>query len=258
MTLSNPVLGNELRKSLLRRKPVLCFGGWAAVMTALTLVAVNLPAINAGLYAQFPNIVLPLVAPAFAAGAFAKEHEQHTWQDLMLTRLTSRELLFGKFLASYLCVVVVLLSISAPVLYGMTANAISAPPYTFITPYSSYTQYSTGIYHYSDTQVIPAFCSLALKCLLQAAFYVSVAMVCSHYCSRARQALVICYVSLGLYAMFSWFLISSLLPVGMGFQILNLSDLAISAGEQMHLLTCAILTIGSWVLLSVGLKFRQG
>src|SRR5258708_176950 len=98
----NPFFLNELRERFVWAKPPPCFAIWAGGMAVLTYIAVSLPGVNAGIYLQFPQIMLPIIAPAFAAGAFAKEHEQRTWQDLMLTNLTTRELLFGKFFASYL------------------------------------------------------------------------------------------------------------------------------------------------------------
>src|SRR5437868_6039841 len=112
--IANPVFGNELRKSLVRRKPLQCFAIWAAVMAALTYVAVSLPGVNAGIYVQFPQIMLPIIAPAFAAGAFAKEHEQRTWQDLMLTRLTAGEILSGKFLACFIPTIATIIVLMPP------------------------------------------------------------------------------------------------------------------------------------------------
>src|SRR5258706_7240197 len=199
--IANPVFGNELRKSLVRRKPLQCFAIWAGVMAALTYIAVSLPGVNAGIYVKFRKIMLPIIAPAFAAGAFAKEHEQRTWQDLMLTNLTTRELLFGKFFASYLPMFILLMSLSAPVLFGMMQTAEPDPQYQY---------YQKQYLQVTSTEIFPVFYSLLLKCLLQAAFYVSVAMVCSHYCSKARTALAVSYVSLALYAMFAYAVITSI------------------------------------------------
>src|ERR1043165_7309921 len=129
--IANPVFGNELRKSLVRRKPLHCLAIWAGVMAALTYIAVSLPNVNAGIYVQFPQIMLPIIAPSFAAGAFAKEHEQRTWQDLMLTNLTTRELLMGKFFAAYLPIVALLLSLAVPVLIGLLQTAAPPDPYAY-------------------------------------------------------------------------------------------------------------------------------
>jgi ABC-type transport system involved in multi-copper enzyme maturation permease subunit len=247
--IANPVFGNELRKSLVRRKPLQCFAIWAGVMAALMYVAVSLPALNAGIFIQFPHIMLPIIAPAFAAGAFAKEHEQRTWQDLMLTRLTTRELLFGKFFACYLPILALLFTLAAPVLFGMMQTAGMSDPYA----YGSYSYFQV-----TSEQVVPVFTSLLLKCLLQGAFYVSMAMVCSHYCSKARQALAVSYVSLALYAVLAYYVVYSIdASVHGWFRVGSIASYTLQAGEQMHLLTCGILTVGAWVLLSVGLKFNQ-
>src|SRR5205085_6744943 len=48
-----------------------------------------------------PDLLLPFLAPMFAASAFAKEHEQRTWQDVLLTRLSGGEILRGKFFACF-------------------------------------------------------------------------------------------------------------------------------------------------------------
>lgn len=247
---ANPVFENELRKSLVRRKPVHCFAIWAGVMAALIYIAASLPNVNAGLFVQFPHIMLPLIAPAFAAGAFAKEHEQRTWQDLMLTKLTTRQLLVGKFFASYLPLLALLFSLSLPVLVGLIETAAPKPIY-------GYYEYQT-YFSVSSEDVIPAFIGLFLKCLLQAAFYVSLAMVCSHYCSKARTALAVSYVSLALYSALAYSVVTSIESPLHGFTgIRSPSNSALGAGEIMHLLTCGILTAGAWVLLSVGLKFNQ-
>jgi ABC-type transport system involved in multi-copper enzyme maturation permease subunit len=225
-----------------------CFAIWASVMAALTYVAVSLPDLNAGIFVQFPQIMLPIIAPAFAAGAFAKEHEQRTWQDLMLTNLTTRELLFGKFFASYVPMMLLLISLAMPVLFGMLQTA--APTLVY--------RYTPDYFGATSDQIFPVFSGLMLKCFLQAAFYVSVAMVCSHYCSKARTALAVCYVSLALYAMFAYAVVTSIESPLHGFIGRRTpSYFTLNAGEQMHLLTCGILTVGAWVLLSVGLKFNQ-
>lgn len=257
--LSNPVFGNEMRKSLFRRKPVLCWGMWGGGVAIVVWIVNVLPSVNPGLFERFPHIMLPLVAPAFAAGAFAREREQRTWQDLMLTPLTTRQLLFGKFFAAYLPVLAVLFTFLPAVILGYV-NSISsesarvfAPQTTYYTPYSVWRQPSGGV-NYAGLVG-----SMALRCILHAAFYVSVALVCSHYCGKVRVALAVCYVSLGIYAILLLLTFGSLEP-SYGYTGLlgsvGRSDFVLNAIEQMHLWTCLVITIGSWVLLSVGLRVQ--
>ena len=101
---------------------------------------------------------------------------------------------------------------------------------------------------------------LVLKSALQAPFYVTVALVCSHYCNRARVALTVCYISLVTYA-FAAITLFGMLDTGFTSQgswgvVVNRSW-TLGYVETLHLLTCAIVTIGFWVLLSVGIRFEQ-
>jgi len=95
------VMVNELRKSLFRRKPVLAalFVAIAIVVLTLAMSVFDDSRLRSIPIWYLPDLLLPIVAPAFAAGAFAKEYEQCTWQDILLTNLSPRELVGGKFFA---------------------------------------------------------------------------------------------------------------------------------------------------------------
>jgi hypothetical protein len=257
--LGNPVFGNELRKTLVRRKPLFCFSFWAGGQVALFWILAELPNLNAQIFSQFPHILLPIIAPAFAAGAFAKEREQRTWTDLVLTRLTTREILFGKFFACYLPVLAVLFTVMPSLVMGYYLNRISSSgrPDAYTTASGPIYYYPPGVIREDSPDIGPEIANLAQKCILNTAFYVTLAMVCSHYCRKMRVALVVCYVSLAIYALAAILLIRSIDgdPSPRLFTLQNVSATAHGAGELMHLATSIILTIGFWILLAVGLRF---
>jgi ABC-type transport system involved in multi-copper enzyme maturation permease subunit len=183
----NVVFVNDLRKSLFRRKPVLAFGLVAAGILVLTLaVSVLIP--SAGTFSasdfplyRFPDFILPLLAPMFAASAFAKEHEQRTWQDVLLTRLTAGEILRGKFLSSYLPTLVALV--------------VLCPPFMLLL-----------IILGMDWAMDPGLWMLVIgmKFLISVAFYVSVVLVCSYHSPNARVALVLGYCSLAVFGILNF------------------------------------------------------
>src|SRR5690242_12143133 len=108
---ANPVFVNELRQSFVRRRGM-------HVVVALILAAffftlfTQLEGLrNTVVYA--PLVLIPLIVPAIGSGAFAKEYEQQTWMDLYLTGLTNAQLVWGKF-SAYLVQVVVALVACVP------------------------------------------------------------------------------------------------------------------------------------------------
>lgn len=181
----NPVLINDLRKNLFRRKPVLAVAYAALAILTLTLgiftfFPVNAIGKNAPLW-RFPDLVLPIVAPAFAAGAFAKEYEQHTWQDVMLTRLSVRQILGGKFFASLLPTLVSLI--------------VLFPPFALLL-----------ILENVKWALEPGFwmAALGFKFLLSATFSLILVLVCSYHCRNTRTALVVGYVTLFVYGLLNY------------------------------------------------------
>jgi ABC-type transport system involved in multi-copper enzyme maturation permease subunit len=185
----NAVLVNDLRKSLFRRKPVAAVALMAVAILILTFaVAGFLPVGSAWQLRQMPiwyflDMALPLVAPAFAAGAFAKEHEQSTWQDVILTRLTAREILSGKFFACLIPTLAVLIVLFPPFAMMLILQnvdwAMEPGPWMLI---------------------------VGLKFLVSATFYLALVMVCSYHSTRTRTALVVGYVLLGVYVLLNYML----------------------------------------------------
>jgi ABC-type transport system involved in multi-copper enzyme maturation permease subunit len=185
--MTNPVLLNDLRKSWFRRRPVHAVALMAIVILILTF------AVETGVYAQFgfsgsnyplwrfPDLLLPVVAPAFAAGAFAKEHEQRTWQDILLTRLTAGQILTGKFFACFLP--------------AMATVIVLLPPLAMILIISN-VQWAM--------EPGPWLLAFVFRFLVTAVFYLAVALVCSFHSTNARVSLVIGYVVLALYGTISF------------------------------------------------------
>ena len=91
----------------------------------------------------------------------------------MLTRLTTVEILWGKFWAAYLPVLLVLATCIPPVAMGYFRF--------FEEPTVYYTSNSYGYYPRSTgNDLFPALAFLVMKSVLQAAFYVTAALVCSY------------------------------------------------------------------------------
>lgn len=124
---------------------------------------------------------MPLVVPAYAAGAFAKEHEQRTWQDVILTRLSAFEILSGKFFAC--------------LLPTLTTIIVLFPPFALMLIMQNI--------HWA-MEPGPWMLIVGFKLLVSAAFYIAVVMVCSYHSANTRTALVIGYIALGLYAAFNY------------------------------------------------------
>lgn len=183
---ANPVFINDLRKSLFRRKPVLGVAYMALAILVLTFgVAIGVPmdlhpTHHLPLW-NIPDLLLPIVVPAFAAGTFAKEYEQRTWQDVLLTRLQTREILGGKFFACLLptlIAIVVMFPAFAMLMILQGVNwALDPGPWMLV---------------------------VLIKFLISASFYIALVMVCSYYSKSGRTALVSSYVVLAFYGIFSY------------------------------------------------------
>lgn len=181
--MANPVLVNDLRRSVFRKKPVHAIAYMAVAILVLTLCAAT--GMDMNLMSQIrnvplwhvPDLLLPVVVPAFAAGSFAREHEQRTWDDVILTRLGSWEILRGKFLA---CLVPTVVSI-----------IIMFPPFAMLLILQGVTwAFTAG----------PWMLIVLIKFLISAFFYISLVMLCSFYGRSGRTALVCSYVLLAAYA----------------------------------------------------------
>ncbi len=185
--MTNPILLNDLRKNWFRRRPV-----HAVAMIAI-LILVLLFAVIGGVTTlfgwgsqyplwRFPDLLLPVIAPAFAAGSFAREHEQRTWQDILLTRLSAFEIVSGKLFACFLptlAMIVVLFPAYSMVLIIQEVHWALVPG--------------------------PWIAIVAIRFLVTAVFYLAVSLVCSYHSTNARMSLVIGYVALALYTLVSFF-----------------------------------------------------
>jgi hypothetical protein len=176
----NPVFLNELRQSVFRRKPIQGGALWAGLTGLLMWVTQFLPTKNYPI-SSIPAFLLPIIVPAFAAGTFAKEYEQQTWQDLYLTRLTNAQVVLGKFCASLLMVWLIVLSFLPAIMLALVSM-------------DKAWAYTPGWW----TVV------LAFKLLFSACLYVLIAMVCSRYSGNRRTAMVWSYIALFLYGMVGW------------------------------------------------------
>src|SRR5450432_698219 len=104
----NPVFVNELRQSAFRRQGILVAVALLVAGALFAMLAQVDSLRNIVVYA--PVVLLPLIVPAIASGAFAKEYEQQTWLDLYLTRLTNAQVVWGKFGAYFVQIAVSLLA----------------------------------------------------------------------------------------------------------------------------------------------------
>ena len=190
----NPVFVKEMRQSFLRRKPIAACIIWAATTFGLMWLV---SATRGGyLVAVLPMIALPLIVPAFAAGAFAKEYDQMTWQDLYLTRLTNFQVVWGKFLAAFLLVMTMALSVVPAMTLAAWQQSERALYALEFSVHDDIPPFSIG------TWLAGVLFNLALSACL----YVIMAMVCSRYSPNRRVALTWCYVALFLYALLGFFI----------------------------------------------------
>ena len=249
----NPVFINEMRQSFFRRKPLRAFFIWVALTASLIWLAQFIPA-------QYPLsglalFALPLIVPAFAAGSFAKEYEQQTWQDLYLTRLTNLQVVLGKFSAALLLSMAVMLSL-VPAMVLMQLN------------------------EHSNMTFTPGWWMVAMlfKLLLSAGLYVMLAMTCSRYSPNRRTAMVWCYVALALYAIVGfiiWREVGQEVDHNDAFLRSAYNTNAYNDGAEapvqsmdemiapgfmggIHLLFCSVIGLGTMTLLWVSLSEQRG
>ena len=187
----NPVFVKEMRQSFFRRKPITACAIWAGTTFVLLWLA---SATRAGyLVTILPMVALPLIVPAFAAGTFAKEYDQMTWQDLYLTRLTNFQVVWGKFLAAFLLVMVMALSVvpAMTLVFWQQLKGVLDGPWPDFRHWLLIGEWLAGTLS---------------RMTLSACLYVVMAMVCSRYSPNGRVALTWCYVALFLYALCGFFI----------------------------------------------------
>lgn len=172
----NPVFVNELRQSIFRRKPLIGLALWASITGFLMWLSQFTGSLTGA--TMLPLFIMPIIIPALAAGVFAKEYEQQTWQDLYLTRLTNFQVVTGKFSAALLLSYGIALSF----LPAMQLSLAWQGQWWALTP---------GWW----------MLALAFKLFVSVCLYVLIVMVCSRYSATRRVALVWSYIALFLYAM---------------------------------------------------------
>ena len=220
--MNNPVLLNDLRKSWFRRRPVHAVALMAVAILVLTfLVIVGMPALFGFSQStpplwRFPDALLPIIAPIFAAGAFAREHEQRTWQDLLLTPLSAGEIVTGKFFASFFPAVATIVVLMPPLAMVLILSSV---------------QWAQ--------EPGPWMAAFGLRFLVSAVFYLAVGLVCSYHSTNARTSLVVGYVALALYGMASFFVWRMLVVIRFLPANVNTHGSIIGSGEQNGLMTLA-------------------
>lgn len=185
--MANPVLVNDLRRSLFRRRPVLAVFCMAIAIFVLTILATfsgQEELRNLSRYIpvwNVPDLMLPIIVPAFASGSFAREHEQRTWDDVLLTMLGGWEIIRGKFLACLLPTIVAII--------------VMFPPFAMLLMLQGVTW---------SLDIGPWVLIVLIKFLISAFFYISLVMLFSYFCKNGRTALVASYVLLACYAFASY------------------------------------------------------
>jgi ABC-type transport system involved in multi-copper enzyme maturation permease subunit len=249
----NPVFINELRQSPFRRRPSQTILLWGAAAFFLMWMAHSLDAPTPMFW--IPILALPFLVPSFAAGAFAKEYEQQTWQDLFLTSLTNFQVVMGKFWAAMLQTAFPLLAL-VPALGLIFARAVT---HDTIQPGNE-----AFIVAYNSLGSIVFFMLLfALKLVLLSGLYVLIGMVCSRYSSSRRGALIWNYV-----VMFAFTLLGSMVwqLYANGYNSMDVNTRRMMDGsflplgfmEGPHLLFCSVAGLGSCFLLWVSLSEQRG
>ncbi len=235
MTL-NPVFVNELRQSLFRRKPVRATAIWAVVTAVMAYITQIMPANLALIW--IPMIGLPLIVPAFSSGAFAKEYEQQTWQDLYLTRLSNAQVVLGKFGVALLMVMLAILSFM-PAIALVQGNF--TPGWWMI--------------------------GLTVRLVLSASLYILLGMVCSRYSTNRRTALGWTYFAFFLYAAMNYIvwseggaLVENMEMQETGGGSVRYQDNPMAPGfmQGIHLIFCSVVGTGCLTLLWVSMSEQRG
>jgi ABC-type transport system involved in multi-copper enzyme maturation permease subunit len=255
----NPVFINEMRQSPFRRKPALTIVLWGVAAFFLMWMAHSIEAPTSMFW--IPILALPFLVPSFAAGAFAKEYEQQTWQDLFLTNLTNFQVVMGKFWAAMLQTALPLLAL-VPALGLILARALTQPVQGTGGSFSPGDEVvSMG---YDGLPMIALFMILfAVKLVFLSGLYVLIGMVCSRYSTSRRGALIWNYV-----VMFGFTFLGSMVwqlaSNGYNSTVVNAGHmmdsrfLPVGFMEGPHLLFCSVAGLGSCFLLWISLSEQRG
>jgi ABC-type transport system involved in multi-copper enzyme maturation permease subunit len=256
----NPVFVNELRQNMFRRKPVLGIGLWALATIFLIWLS-QFASLTRYPLSWLPVFALPLIVPPFAAGTFAKEYEQQTWQDLYLTRLTNAQVVIGKFCAALLQVGIIVISFFPAMILVQLYQAIAQPAY--------------GNNLLGGGSTLPGWWTVVLgfKLILSASLYVLLGMTCSRYSSNRRAALVWSYVALFLYGLLGtlvWTMVGAEVARDDGYAAYTTNGTYIVSANQeadplapgfmsgLHLTFCSVVGIGTFILLWVSMSEQRG
>src|SRR5579872_320233 len=255
---ANPVFVNELRQSAFRRRGF----GIAAVLvivgSVLALVACFEELRLVAVYA--PLVALPIIVPAIASGAFAKEYEQQTWMDLYLTRLSNAQVVWGKF-GAYLAQVCGALIAIVPACLIML-GALYRPP-------------GDGVF--TQPYILPSPILLAgmligylFKLVVSACLAIWLTMICSRYSPNRRTALMTSYIAMGLYTalgLLVWNMVGSFdyrYDAGYdtsatGYSSAHREPLNMPGFMQsFHMIFSLVVGVGAYVLLWVSLSEQRG
>ena len=256
---ANPVFVNELRQSAFRRRGTL-------IMVVLVLAGILLSMLAQlgslrNIVAYAPLALLPLIVPAIASGAFAKEYEQQTWMDLYLTRLTNAQVVWGKFGAYFVQVAIALFAVAPSLLLILLGD------------------YSRRL---SDLRfgVVPLECQLAaiwttlcfmFKLFASSCLTIFLTMICSRYSPNRRTALTWSYIAMGLYSGLGMLIWAMLGALDYQNQVSDSQTLASARTgyvpieltvpgfmENFHLVFCGVVGAGSFILLWVSLSEQRG
>ncbi len=248
----NPVFINEIRQSPFRRRPILSIAVWAAAAFVLMWMAQASDAATQLFW--IPLLALPFLVPSFAAGAFAKEYDQQTWQDLYLTNLTNFQVVMGKFWAAMLQTAFPLLALMPALGLILTRSAMHV---------SDGSSPDTELALIGLPMVVIFMLIFAVKFVFLTGLYVLIGMVCSRYSTTRRSALIWNYAVMFLFTLCSsliWQLIASgynstMVTPG---RLLTGTFLPVGFMESSHLLFCSVAGLGSCFLLWVSLSEQRG
>lgn len=253
----NPVFINELRQCAFRKHTRIIIATW--IIIALVSCFLAQFGLSASLVIYAPIVLLPLLVPAIAAGAFAKEYEQQTWLDLTLTCLTNAQVVYGKFLAYLLQVSVALMALIPCLLFIL------------LSEYSHRMSDLTASTMPLEWQLaaVGTTVMMTAKLLLSACLYILLVMVCSRYSANRRTAIIWSYAAIALYSMLGW--LTWTLVGSLAYNNELRDQMQDSSGqfmpielplpgfmESFHLIFCGVVGVGSIVLLWVSLSEQRG
>ena len=255
LLIENPVFINELRQSAFRHHLKITFTVW--ILIALFFGYLASYTILAGFLVWIPAGLSPLIIPALSAGAFSKEYEQQTWQDLYLTSLTNAQVVFGKFFA-YLFQSVIFLTAFLPMYFFMYLQA-------YRSEMSGLQEVMIPIWMQLKMAFLTAL--LMSKLILSAVLYILLVMVCSRYSPNRRVSLIWSYIALAAYTAWGWLIFMFLGSLDGHEQLLSAIQEGLGRRPELlmrtfmngiHLIFCSTVGIGSLILIWVSLSEQRG